>query len=273
MIVLTETKCDDIDSAVLTDIFEGFKCIFKNRENTSRKSGGIAILIKDCYKDKIIVHESDCKYVQWISLDSSILQLDKDVLIGGIYVPPEGSEYVNRECFEDITNDMVSLNDNKYVLLLGDFNGHTKCDDDIVKFDKYVFDEVLDEIVDLDVHSVNLPSRISKDKHKVNWHGRQILEFCKSHNLFIYNGRTGTDRNVGEFTTTKDSIVDYVVGCPGIWDRIMDFEVLTFDSTCSDIHCPITLHCQIKFDIVNDTNGVLNTSENNVENFIKNKRY
>ena len=42
-----------------------------------------------------------------------------------------------------------------------------------------------------------------------------------------------------------------IIGSVKLWQHVNHFEVLPFDSMCSDIHCPIRLSC----------NSVLNTTD------------
>ena len=62
IIGLQETKMDDLDSFLL----DGFTIHFKNRKTvTKRKSGGIAIAIRDKYSKYITIIESESKLVYW----------------------------------------------------------------------------------------------------------------------------------------------------------------------------------------------------------------
>ena len=135
---------------------------------------------------------------------------------------------------------MSTLSNDKFVLLLGDFNAHTKTQDDTVVIDDFILNET-DVVLDDDVSESVTKTRNSKDVHILNRHGRLLLEFCQNHGIIIYNGRTGKDK--GEFTTTKKSIVDYIVGSCSLWNYVKEFEILPYSAMCSDIHCPITFSC------------------------------
>ena len=89
--------------------------------------------------------------------------------------------------------------------------------------------------------------RVSKDEHKLNFHGGQLLELCKNTGIIIFNGRTCEDSKLGEFTTTNNSVVDYVMGSPKVFEHVIKFEVLPFDGTCSDIHC--SMSCSLSIDV------------------------
>ena len=67
----------------------------------------------------------------------------------------------------------------------------------------------------------------------------RLIEFCKANTMYIFNGRVGTDRYAGNFTTTKNSIIDYVIRSPFILSIIDGFKIALFDLMFSDIHCAI----------------------------------
>ena len=76
--------------------------------------------------------------------------------------------------------------------------------------------------------SRNILRRVSQDTCRVNSYGTQLLELCKCSNLCILNGRIGSDRGIGKFTrtdTTGNSVVDYVVATPKLFDFINYFIV------------------------------------------------
>ena len=67
-----------------------------------------------------------------------------------------------------------------------------------------------------DILSVNedVHPRVLCDK-KVNKFGKELVTFCKAYSLLIANGRTGDDKNVGNFTyyvsPIGNSVIDYVI--------------------------------------------------------------
>ena len=238
---MNETKADNVDNETIKEAFDSYICVFKNRKERVNKSGGIAVFIKKKYKTQCNFHTTNCKYVQWVTIDKSVFGYDKDVLVGGVYIPPENSRYVDGECFNEISDEMSTLSNDKLVLLLGDFNAHTKSQEDTVMIDDFILNETDVVLDDEDVSEIVTKSRNSKDVHALNRHGRLLIEFCQSHGIVIYNGRTGNDD--GDFTTTKKSIVDYIVGSGILWTYVKEFEILPFNAMCSDIHCPITFSC------------------------------
>jgi hypothetical protein len=75
---------------------------------------------------------------------SSLSVLDKTLLLGCIYIPPENSLYSSDECFNEIETELCNSLTNDYTIaLIGDFNSRTKNKDDYVKPDDNldVFDD------------------------------------------------------------------------------------------------------------------------------------
>ena len=62
---------------------------------------------------------------------------------------------------------------------------------------------------------------------------------CRSLNLHMLNGRYGADNEIGKTTCKNSSTVDYVIFSEKLSEIISDFDILEFDGTLSDIHCPV----------------------------------
>ena len=63
-------------------------------------------------------------------------------------------------------------------------------------------------------NSVKL-DRSNLDRRKLCTHGLQLIDFCKTNSIFIFNGRMITDKT-GKATTTKGSLIDYMLASPVI---------------------------------------------------------
>ena len=90
-----------------------------------------------------------------------------------------------------------------------------------------------------------LVKRSNEDK-VVNGQGKRLIEICKMCNLRVVNGRVGEDRSRGRITYVTDngeSVMDYVLCSPSLFDRIRRFEVLD-PNQCSD-HSPLICGVQI----------------------------
>ena len=122
-----ETKINylDIDNLNLP---QGYNGKFKCRKYCSKvKSGGIGIIYKDSLETFITEITTDSEFVGWYRISKDILEILKDLLLGVVYIPPEGSKYTKIEAFEECELELLELlscNDS-FVCLCGDFNART----------------------------------------------------------------------------------------------------------------------------------------------------
>ena len=116
-----------------------------------KKSGGLTILYKEKFKGYLKFTKTKSELVQWVLISNEILQDDKNLLLGCVYIPPENSKYASKESFSEIEDEMLQLQSNNCnITLLGDFNAITKTLDDYVVPDDSFF-EVLDDFDNSDL--------------------------------------------------------------------------------------------------------------------------
>ena len=97
IICLQETKLDKYDEIDIND----YKVIFlTDRDKCKRESGGVIILTKSDIHENIIDVVGKCEHVKWIALERDNVKL----VIGCVYIPPEGSTYSSAEVFEKLEN-------------------------------------------------------------------------------------------------------------------------------------------------------------------------
>ena len=84
------------------------------------------------------------------------------------------------------------------------------------------------------------------DKGKNN-SGKLLINLCKGQNLFIMNGRVGSDINIGELTCRNASAVDYFICTTSLIKCIDDLTVLDFSKCCSDVHTPLSITLKATF--------------------------
>ena len=81
-----ESKSDDLD---FFDI-PGYEVKMKNRKKVAKvKSGGITIAYKTEISDKIQLIATESKFVLWFKIASTYLNLEEDIVVGVIYIPPQ----------------------------------------------------------------------------------------------------------------------------------------------------------------------------------------
>ena len=91
----------------------------------------------------------------------------------------------------------------------------------------------------------------------INNYGYGLLDFGKSNNLYILNGRTSRDHGVGALTCKNRSTVDYFLCSSNIFSMISDFYVHDFCETLSDVHSPVYLELRCcKTNHENDTETI-----------------
>ena len=249
IICLCETKLDDIDNEYISHQLDnlGFYVYFKNRKPISNyRSGGLCVIIKKALQDFVSIVESESKLVQWFKIDKTLTGYDKDVIVGNVYIPPVGTRYENDAPLVEIKDEMVDISIDNLICLTGDFNAHTKTTRDFIVGNEFIMNQLefdseisamLDDLGTLNVLGIQI-NRNNQDIQNVNPYGKSLLQLCKAHNLIIANGRVGNDRN-GNYTTSENSVIDYVIGNPEIISYIHSFNVKPFDAIYSDKHCRI----------------------------------
>ena len=66
----------------------------KNRkQKTKRKSGGMAVFIRNDLCKHFTSIETDCEYVLWFKMSQSLFNADEDVVFGTVYNPSASSNY------------------------------------------------------------------------------------------------------------------------------------------------------------------------------------
>jgi hypothetical protein len=62
----------------------------KNRKTFAcRKSGGIVLCYREKFEGDIEVIETENKFVLWCKISSKLMNLNSDLLLGIVYIPPE----------------------------------------------------------------------------------------------------------------------------------------------------------------------------------------
>lgn len=124
IIIFVETKLDDLD---ILNVPNGYSYITKNRENMCKKSGGIVIIYKSKLKNCLSFIHSESQFVQWVKISNVAFDLQNDIILGCVYVPPEVSKYYNSESFDEIEKELIALSkdSNMYSAIVGDINAKT----------------------------------------------------------------------------------------------------------------------------------------------------
>ena len=95
--------------------------------NAKRHSGGIGILISKNIEKGVKI-DNKCDFLVWIRLDSKFFGLERDVVVGAIYIPPVGSSYLaENDNYFDIISEQLGAPEvqNADLVLCGDLNART----------------------------------------------------------------------------------------------------------------------------------------------------
>lgn len=246
ILCILETNLANYD---IVDV-NGYTFVGKYRNPlASKKCGGMGIYIKESISTFVEILNNTCEYIIWFKVNNTLLNIESDILIGSIYLPPTGSRYLNEDEMILLDEEIVQMcTEYKYSLLLGDINARTACLPDFIGSDTFLashFDFDNDVVnyfqqhVQLEKMGYSL-TRNSKDK-KTNPHGYYLIEICRNANLFLLNGRVGSDRNIGEFTFRNKSVIDYAMASADLFRYINDFYITETDPLFSDGHASLTV--------------------------------
>ena len=262
ILCLTETKLGkntDIDF-VGTSLNEYF-CYTKEKIIKKHPHGGvhgICMFVKNnILKYSKLVSEVQSPYVLWVQFSEQAFGFS--CVIGAVYLPNGDSKYEDKDMFDLIYEDIFYLKGvlDLPICLIGDMNSGTGNLDDTLAFEREIinnsetdFTETFFDLNYLDNNSIISKKRVNKDK-TVDQNGRGLIDMCKRNNVIIINGRTGSDREIGDITFKSkngSSAIDYCITSPDLIPHILDFQVDILDQNLSDKHSPIILTLKTKCD-------------------------
>lgn len=254
IVCLSETKSDNL----IVDDLHDFKCITKEKIAGFPHGGihGLSIL----HKADIEIHavETQSPHVLWVK----VIRMNFTFILGAVYIPHENSKHYDNELFDVISNDCLNLKtkNDLPIVLMGDFNARTRELHDFLNEDDLMLQELgLEPDGDLSFRSQStlealgiVTERHNKDCESNN-NGYKLIEFCKTFDIHIANGRIGKDMGVGAVTCDDVSSIDYALLSTELFPYACDFEVGTFDKCLSDKHCPIILKLSVKTEFKENT--------------------
>ncbi len=241
---LSEIKADSVDCITIQNFAaqHDFVSFCKPRKTTVKKSGGLCTLISNDIAKYVKEVHTDLEIVQWFRFDKELFGMDKDLLLGNVYLPPSNSPYAGEDMFADIERNLLDLGYTNYnVIIVGDFNAHTSTKQDYIDLSDETVENLgvrnctdLLELYNCKVHRSNL------DKTKCDLYGYKLLQLCKTTGICIFNGRVTGDEE-GSYTTSKHTTIDYVIGSPSLLPHLKSMQVDDFDQIYSDVHNKVTV--------------------------------
>ena len=212
----------------------------KKLSHFGRNSGGVLLLIKKSLEQYVKEIHSDCGNAVAVRINKSLLKSDKDIVLVGCYIVPEGGPLYESTQLKDgiaILEESLlnALNTNDvHLMFFGDFNArtgkHQPVEENMLDFDSQfnIHDQDLEDHLE----------RYSKDD-TVNNFGKSLLDLCLLFDLTILNGYCEGDEE-GEFTFVSPqgcSVIDYFL-VPG---HLHENCNMTVSDCLESWHLPITM--------------------------------
>ena len=232
-----------------SDLLETHETFTSIRSEAENFSGGIIVYINKHILPGCARIFTTFKDSVFIKLDKTLFSLERDLIVGAIYLSPAGSViYTERESgVQLLVEKIAKIMDQHHdcdILLAGDFNSRTGHLEDYIFSDNTDYIPEIDGNDNYDTDHFEVP-RNSKDPEQ-NSFGRELITFCRSYGIHILNGRKEGDID-GKITCISNrgsSVVDYMMVNTRIYDMVKRFEVLT--RTESD-HFPLIRELDCKF--------------------------
>ena len=120
--------------------FDSFSSCRSIRNNKKHFAGLLLFVNKFIGKDVKILKLDNPELI-WINLDKSFFQMQKDVFVAFVYMPPSSSSYVNRigkdisTLYRSLESEVAEYSNSRDDFILGDFNGYTGTINNYVEFD------------------------------------------------------------------------------------------------------------------------------------------
>ena len=172
----------------------------------------------------IIIIKKSNNFV-WIEVPKNAIKNAKENLyIVATYINDITSTYYNEQIFEELDNDIHNFSkDGTPILVMGDFIGRTGLLRDIFEDDKPFFPGP-----QIKAAFIDTPIRKNCDGTE-NSRGNKIINFCKTFDFMILNGRTSGDP-FGNFThlnfNNDPSTIDYAIYNERCFSSIANFLLL-----------------------------------------------
>ena len=123
-ITLVETW---VSGKISVDI-EGYYCFNKSRrkaKKAKRYSGGISVLVKKSLRKGVKLFSSKSNRLVWWKLDKHFFNLDEDIFVCSVYIPPANSKYFGQrkiDPYDELESDLIHYRKLGKIMLMGDFN-------------------------------------------------------------------------------------------------------------------------------------------------------
>ena len=189
IVCLSEIKMDKNDLDSVCDEFVDFDLYSNITEHYQlNPRAGILVLVKKHVSDYITFYPHKSDLVLFFKIQSNLLNSNIDLLCGFVYIPPYSSNYAKPEDFETLQDELliIQCEHDCDTLLFGDCNARTKTLCDHIQYN--IYDDSLLE----DDTSVNFDTqRFNQDNHEPDIYGLNLINLCKTSNLFYSKWEKG----------------------------------------------------------------------------------
>ena len=252
-----------MNTDIQIDSFCSFNLYATRIHSKGRCSGGMVALVKQNIRKKVkFVGKKE--YGIWLKVNKDIINDEKHLYIGGVYIPPSNSKYAPTKPFESLERDVSDLQATGSILVLGDLNARTGGLHD------FLLNYEGDSKMGLNFQPIEMePDKRFNTDLFTNMYGKKLTQLCIKSNLLICNGRVEGDLP-GRHTCFKPngaSVVDYGVVSAESINQVTYFQVQP-PNIWSD-HCCIKLCLKLSWD---KNNNLRNTKLSPLnDNFIWSK--
>ena len=242
IVSLSELHTDDKDLFI-----PGYLRLKQKIRNKTHKGpkigGGIAVFAREDIFDSTHVVPNNNENSIWIKLKNKSSK-GRDLFIGSYYVSPENKKS-KQNLFDILSEEYDRFGKLGNVILVGDFNARTGQKIDFIQPDPF-----LENLLDSPLSNCGkaLPPRNSED-NGTNTRGDELLDFCKTNEFAIVNGRKIGDL-FGKCTSHQyngSSAVDFLLTPANSFENISYFKVGDYIPWLSD-HSPILADIELDID-------------------------
>ena len=197
-----------------------------------RRSGGIAVYIRNSYIEHFEELNSDFEFGVFLKIKNTLVS--HDLVLCAVYVPPErSSAYSDTDdsgivLLDVALNDITARSNCNRLIVTGDLNARTALLEDFIPNDDGRY-STNDNFYECDQFCM---PRNNSDCANDNRFGRELVDLCAKFKIHIVNGRKEHDR-LGMytcFTNNGASTVDYTLVSTEIFEDVTDFEIFENDT-------------------------------------------
>jgi len=253
-VCLTESFLEYFDNSNFLTDFDCYISPAQKLSTRGRHSGGVVCFVRKCLSNVVRIVECSADNMLVFRISRYVFNLDRDILLFAVYVPPTGSPYydgkdtnVGIELLEQCMLEMGEKYDCDF-LLCGDFNSRTGKLNTCIDFDIYdMCSEPYDEM------------RVSQDA-TVNLYGKALLSLCLSFGLSILNGSVNSTSGAYTFVSGGgSSVIDYYIASQNM---------LTICKSLKIVPSVVSPHMCIELDLIGG-NDSFDMAPNNVASVSK----